>query len=166
MKYLIKLMFCFILFGCIENLYAAGCTPDSYYYNIIQKKKWKLVQIQNSDLNIEFNRFKMTMTGKGKCFTNDLCEKYIDGIAIYSKFKTPYTIKGSYGNGEFKIYEIARNIISPEVEFEDITEDVYYEYLSKINRWRLYKDNLFKKWTFYLIIDDENKGETILTFNY
>jgi hypothetical protein len=102
MKYLIKLIFCFIFLGCIENLYASGCTPDSYYYNIIQKKKWKLVQIQNNDLNVEFNRFKMSMTGKGKYFTIDLCAKYINGIAAYSEFKTPYTIKGSYGNGEFE----------------------------------------------------------------
>ena len=165
MKALIKFMFILMFLSLIENLHASGCTPDSYYYNIIQKKKWKLVQVQDGFVNIEFNRLNMSMNGKGKYFTIDLCEEYISGRAVQSEFKTPYIISGN-SRGDFNITEIDKNTVSSETEYNGISEDRYYNYLNKVKRWWLYRDSILKKWKFYLIIENENKSEAILTYGY
>jgi len=164
MKKILVFFVIFIFFGCIQYIHASGCMPDSYYRDILQKRNWKLIQIQDNDIITNFNRTNMSIKGNRKYFTINFCEQYFSGITINSEFKTPYTITGN-SRGDFNITEIDKNILSIDNEYNGITEEKYYDYLNNANKWWLYRDSLFKKWKLYLIIENEN-NKIALTFSY
>jgi hypothetical protein len=156
----------FICFS-VFNVYASGCTPDSYYYEILQENKWELMEIQKMEGKNHIDRKKINDYGNENLYTLEMCEKFITGTVNYSQFSTPYKIDGN-SSGSIMVETITKtDLIGDDIhEIEEITEDEFYEYLKRLFNWRLWRNGIEEHWTLYLKTKDENGEEVLLVFSY
>ena len=145
----------FILVGIILafiGISACVGSPAGRSITDIQDVDWKLAEVRSSSGVIRIDR---TRPGTDGIYTIRFAENRISGSAAPNRYTAPYT---SREGNILSIGVAASTMMAPLFENENLREHVYFDYLSRVNRWIMQNGNL------HLYTSAENGTQVILIF--
>ena len=100
--------------------------------NDVEGKEWTLSEIRSAGTTVRIDRSKLPADGGSGAFTINFQDGMASGMGWPNRYRGPYT-KGS--GDALSIGNAASTMMAAFVELDELKENEYYGYLSRVTRW-------------------------------
>jgi len=121
----------------------------------ISGKNWKLMEVKIGAESLQINRKKLDADGTGDFFTFSINDDRVSGRAAPNRYTAAYK---TGDNNALTLTAPASTLMASIYAPEEIEEKEYFEYLIKVNRWKLNQGKL------ELYTTDKTGTEAIMVF--
>jgi len=112
-------------------------------FSSVMGKDWKLIEVDVYGRPFErialYDRNELKKHKTGNVYTMNFNDKMVSGTGAPNKYSAPYTL----GDGNaLKIEAIVSTLMAPIVQPEKLQEQVFYNYMQKVEQWSMEDGNL------------------------
>jgi heat shock protein HslJ len=137
--------------------YSASFDSTDMMFDTTAQKTWNLAAVQKAAGGVKIDRDALAAIAPnfGDAFTLTFGENRLSGKGAPNTFVAPYTLGE---NQALSIQAPASTLMAALREPEELKENEYFGYLSRVSAWTIQNDNLFLRTT------DSSGEETLLVF--
>jgi heat shock protein HslJ len=150
--YAILVLLTIVFVSCAGTASARG---NGMALKDMQGKEWMLLEVRKPGKTALIDRKKLETSFPGGVYTINFEEGRVSGFGAPNRYFGPYTV-GS--NKALSIGNLASTMMAALFEPEELKENEFFAYLSKVSRWNIQSGKL------ELYSADSSGAETVLIF--